>query len=308
MKKNIRVLLVLALVLSISFLSCKKDRDSDSSTDLATHADDQSGVAAGTDDIALDANNIAATFNAFGKVEAVANLPCNATATLDSTTTTKTITVVYNGANCPGTRNRVGTVVLSMPILQRWGDVGAVLTIETQSLTITRLVDNKSISISGSMIITNVSGGRVINLTTGSPAIIHDITSPGLTVTFDNGTQRNWQVAKRRTFTYDGGIVITTEGTHTEAGISNISEWGTNRYGNPFTASITASMVIRQDCSFRLVSGQITHQGALGTVVATFGLDATGNTTGCPGLTGNYYFKAVWTGNNGNVRTVIRPY
>lgn len=308
-KINIRLFLAASIALSVSFMSCKKDKESDNNTDLATHSDDQSRVSSGTDDIATDANDAAGSFSAFGRVNGVATvLPCNATATLDSTATLRRITVVYNGNNCQQTRNRVGTVVLTMPLTQHWGDVGAVLNIETQSLVITRLVDNKSITINGSMTVTNFTGGRVIDLTAGSQPIIHDIVSPGISVTFDNASHRDWQVSKRRTFSYDAGIVISTAGTHSEAGITNISEWGTNRFGNPFTSAITAPMVIRQDCSWRLVSGQITHQGTLGNVVATFGLDANGNTTTCPGLTGTYYFKSVWTGANGNVRTVIRPY
>lgn len=307
MKMNLRLVLAAAMVLSVSLISCKKDRNTDTNTDLATHADDQNAVSSGTDDVANDANDVAGGFAAFGKVEGVTNLPCNATATLDTVGTDKRITVVYNGTNCQGTRNRVGTVILTMPLSQHWGDVGAVLTINTQSLVITRLVDNKSITINGSMTITNTSGGRVVLMGSGSSPIVHDITSPGITVTFDNGSHRDWQVSKRRTFTYDNGIVISTIGTHSEGGSNNISEWGTNRFGNAFTASITDPMVIRQDCNWRLTSGQITHEGALGTAVATFGLDATGNPTTCPG-TGHYYFKAVWTGNNGNVRTIIRPY
>ncbi|MFT3908769.1 MAG: hypothetical protein QM737_05045 [Ferruginibacter sp.] len=303
---NIRLVLAVAMVLSVSLISCKKDRNNDN-TDLATQSDDQNAVAAGTDDIANDANDIAGSNSAFGKVEGVTNI-CNTTATLDTVGALKRLTIVYNGNNCQDTRRRVGTVVLTMPLAQHWGDQGAVLTIETQSLVITRLVDNKSITINGTMTVTNTSGGRVVLLTTGSSAIVHNIASPGITVTFDNGSHRDWQVSKRRTFTYDGGIVIKTEGTHSAGGLDNISEWGTNRFGNAFTASITAPMIIRQDCSWRLTSGQITHDGALGTVVATFGLDATGNVTSCPGLGGNYYFKAVWTGNNGNVRTIIRPY
>jgi len=67
-------------------------------------------------------------------------------------------------------------------------------------------------------------------------------------------------------------------------------------------------MIIRQDCSWRLTDGQITHQGAQGTGVATFGLNSAGIPQGCPGITDTYYFKVVWTGNNGNVITLIYPY
>ena len=61
MKMNIRLVLAVAMVLSISLISCKKDRNNDN-TDLATHSDDESRVASGTDDVANDANDVAGGF------------------------------------------------------------------------------------------------------------------------------------------------------------------------------------------------------------------------------------------------------
>ena len=190
-----------------------------------------------------------------------------------------------------------------MPAGIRWKNAGAAITVSVQNLKITRVRDNKSITINGTKTITNVSGGRVWNMGSGDTRI-HDIASSGIEVTFDNGTTRTWQISKHRVFTYDDGIVITTTGTHTDGGITGISEWGTNRFGNPFVTSISAPMTIRQDCEFRLVSGEVTTQRLIANVVTTFGLDATGNPTSCPGSGGSYYLKIVWTGTNGVVRTV----
>lgn len=313
MKKRSSMLLLMTMAVAFFFTSCKKtDATADGNTNIATQSDDQSRFASGMDDVANDANDIAGSypeFNGRGSVvsDVVTNIPCNATAVLDSTGSVRRVTVTYNGPNCNQTRSRTGVVVITLPLTQHWGDVGAVLTISSQDLRITRLADNKSITINGTTTVTNVTGGRIINLAAVAP-IIHDIASSSMSVTFDNGTHRDWNISKRRTFTYDNGIVITTNGTHTENTVTNISEWGTNRFGNAFTASITSPMIIRQDCSFRLVNGQVTHQGALGSLVATFGLDANGNPTACPGLTAPYYFKAVYTGNNGIVRTIIYPY
>jgi hypothetical protein len=137
--------------------------------------------------------------------------------------------------------------------------------------------------------------------------ITHAITSNGLSITFDDGAQRNWQVAKQRVFTYNNGIVITASGTHTEGTVTNVAEWGTNRFGNSFTTSTIDPLVVRQDCNGRLTSGKLRHvtQGFNATV--TFGLDAQGNPTGCPG-TAAYYFKLVWTGPGGLSHTYILPY
>lgn len=316
MKKNMRLIIAAAFLLSISFVSCKKtDTGIDNNTDLAIHSDDQSRVAAETDAVANDANASIEQFAAFGGKYTTSNsstssLICGATAVLDSTATDRRITITYDGTNCGGTRTRTGIVVLTIPLTSRWRDMGAVLTVNVQNLRIVRLRDNKSITINGIETITNTSGGRLFDLpTAGAGATrIHDIASAGVTVTFDDGTQRTWQIAKRRTFTYDNGFVLTTEGTHTDGTITGISEWGTNRFGNAFVAAITQPMVIREDCSYRLVSGQVTHQRLFANVVTTFGLDSAGNPTSCPANLGTYYFKTVWTGVNGVVRTVIYPY
>ncbi len=309
MTNKFRLVLIAITAISITFSSCKKSSvQSDWANEFKTHTDDQSRVSSETDEVFNDANAIIDATGAFnGRVEGLNSVICNATAVLDSTLTLRRITVTYNGLNCAGSRSRTGVILLTIPLSQHWGDVGAVLTANIQNLAITRVSDNKSIVINGTHIITNVTGGRLRDLATIG-TIIHDISSNGMTITFDDGSQRVWQVAKRRTFTYNNGIVISTVGTHTDGATTGIAEWGSNRFGNAFTAAITQPMVIRQDCDFRLVSGQITHQRLVADVVVTFGLDSNGDISSCPGIGSSYYFKLVWTSATGVVRTFILPY
>jgi len=234
------------------------------------------------------------------------NIICDATVAFDTTADPLTATITYNGTNCLGTRTRTGVVVLSMAKGVHWKDANAAINVTFQNFKVTRLSDNKSITINGTMTYTNVSGGLLINLASLG-TVTHSITSSNMSVTFDDNTQRTWQVAKERTFSYDNGVVISTSGTHTDGSVTHIAEWGTNRLGHTFTSSTVEPIVIRQDCNWRVVSGQIKHTTALVTAVATFGLDAAGNATSCPG-TGHYYFKIVWTGPGGNSLTLIMPY
>lgn len=94
---------------------------------------------------------------------------------------------------------------------------------------------------------------------------------------------------------------------HNQNNISGIAEWGTNRFGNDFTTAITHPLVLKQDCSFRLGSGKVEHATSHFNASVTFGLDAGGAPTGCPGPN-PYYMKIVWTGPAGNTRTAILPY
>lgn len=309
MQSKIRSIAVISLIMAISIVSCKKSDTSttttDTTTELTAQTDDQSNVSSTSDAVENDVNLFVDANTSFnGRMEGIEGMPCNATAVADSSNSIKRITITYNGTNCAGNRTLTGVVVISMPIGTHWKDAGAVLTINTQNLKVTRLSDSKSIVINGSKTITNVTGGRLSELS--SKTITHTIIGAD-SITFDNGKQRIWQVAKQRVFTYNNGAVITTTGTHTDAGVSGIAEWGTNRFGNAFVTAISQPLVIRQDCDFRLVSGTVIHSKLVADVTVTFGLDATGTPTACPG-TGTYYFKAVWQGVNGVTKTIILPY
>lgn len=316
------------------FFACKKDNSanggsSNNQNELQTQADDQAQVSDEDEAVTNDVNTalysqaslagngavsegdgsttVNGTTQSNGITGPITGLICDATVVVNTSTDPKTVTITYNGTNCWGNRKREGVVVISIPAGVHWGDKGAAVTISIQDLKITRMRDKKSIVLNGTKTITNVSGGLLINLAS-LQTITHTIAGE-LSITFESGKQRAWAVSKQRVFTYDNGIVITTTGTHTDSlGNSNVAEWGTNRFGVTFESLISQPKVIRQDCDFRLVSGQNTILRSDNiTTVVTYGLDANGEPTSCPG-TGTYYFKAVVTTANGTSYTIIFPY
>jgi len=311
MQINFRLLSVATLTTIATLTACTKNSVSikfplqDNSNEVSTHSDDQNSVSDDMDGVTNDINVAVESSTSFsgGRVADMKNI-CNATATYDSVSNPRKITIVYNGSNCYGTHTRTGTVVLSMAAGVRWNAPGAALTVSFQNVKITRALDNKFIILNGSQTFTNVSGGLLVNLPT-LQSITHTIASSNLSITFDDNTQRTWNVARQRVYTYNNGIVATITGTHTSGSNTNIAEWGTNRFGHSFTTSITQPLVIRQDCNFRLTAGQVKHEG-FATVTATFGLDANGNPTSCPG-TGHYYFRIDWNGIAG-AQQLIFPY
>jgi len=292
------------------FTACKKETSpagNDNTAEVSAQSDDQARFSSEVDAVANDADlALESSSNFTGRVNGAQSIICDASLAFDTVSNPRKITVTYNGSNCWGTRTRTGVVILSMAQGVHWKDAGAALTVTFQNFKVTRVIDNKSITINGSQTYTNVSGGLLITLPT-LQTITHTITSSNMSITFDDNTQRNWQVAKQRVFTYSNGVIITSSGTHTDGNTTNIAEWGTNRFGNAFASATVQPLVIRQDCDFRLVSGAVRHTTPSVTATATFGLDATGSPTSCPG-TGHYYFKVVWTGVNGSSATVILPY
>ncbi len=285
--------------------SCKKDSNSSNSTDTATEAttqaDDQNFYTTESDAITDDANaSLSISGGSYNETPAgvqtpVLALSCDATIVVDTTSNPRTITITYSGTSCDARRTRTGTVVISFSPNFKWGDANAQITMQFVNVKITRILDEKSITINGTRTVTNVSGGLLKNLATlGS--IEHQIDDTNMSITFDNGKQRTWETHMTRTFTYDNGMVISTEGTVS----------GQNRFGDDFSTTTEAPMVVKQSCDFRLVSGEVKHVGPKVTTDATFGLDIDGNpVNSCPLV---FYMKVVWTGPNGNTLSAILPY
>jgi len=230
---------------------------------------------------------------------------CDATITTDTANGLRQLVITYNGANCWGNRIRTGVVTISIPVGTRWRDKGAVVTVDIQNLKITRVRDHKTITLNGTYTFTNVSGGLLRDLASLG-TITHTISASDVTIQFADSATRTWSVAKQRVFTYNNGVVITTTGTHSDGTNSNVSVWGTNRYGNSFETLIVQPMVIMQSCDWRLTSGETETIRPAVTLDITYGLDSSGNPTSCPG-SGYYYYKAVWT-IGGKTYTFIAPY
>jgi hypothetical protein len=312
-------------------MSCSKNNNSSTSnaTTVQTQADDQAMVSNESDIMASDINTALSSSSSINGestnvirsgivgvnsinetmgVDSISNsLICDATIAIDTTVNPRTITITYNGTNCWGNRTRTGSVVVSIATGTHWMDANAVVTVAVQNLTITRLIDGKTIILNGTRTFTNVSGGSMTDLATLG-TITHTV-SDNLSITFADNLIRTWQVSKQRVYTYNDGIVLTTTGTHSDGVNTNVAEWGLNRFGTAFESLITVPKVFRQDCDFRLVSGQnvILRADSLNTTI-TYGLDATGLATSCPG-SGNYYLEATWTFPNGKSTTpIILPY
>lgn len=318
--------MLLATVITATGLivACTKNNSTGSSgnnsngitaAEVQTQSDDNTQVSNEMDAVGDDVNNslnasptFSGTITAGGGGSRDLDLGiCDATITTDTANGLREIIITYNGVNCRGNRTRTGVVVISIPVGVRWRDSGAVVRVSIQNLKITRVRDQKTITLNGTYTYTNVTGGLLKDLATlGS--ITHTIAADSVTILFADSATRIWSVAKQRVFTYNDGIVATTTGTHSDGTNNNVAIWGTNRFGNSFETRITQPMVIAQSCDFRLTSGQTeTIRPAL-TLTITYGLDANGDPTGCPG-DGYYYYKAVWVLNSsGKTYTWIAPY
>ena len=332
--KNLRHLLFATTLIGLLFTACKKSSSDSSSsttsnTDLQTQSDDEARVytettAAINDENAAMVGESSVTGAGFASAARFGvaldggnggngnwtGLLCNATVTIDSTDNPRTITITYNGKTADSLRSRTGSIVISIAQGVHWSEAGAVVTVNFNKLAITRLLDNKTITFNGTHTYTNVSGGSLVTLTSDvATPITHTITSSNMSITFDNGTTRTWSVARQRVFSYSGGIVITETGTYTDGSLQGVSEWGTNRFGNSFTAQIASPLVVSGSCGFQLTSGTHVLTTVGGVLTLTYGLNANGAVaSSCPALGSFYYFQLVWAGAGGKTYTFVLPY
>lgn len=316
MKKYSSYLLALGLTAGLFLTSCKKENtsgtDDTNATELQAQSDDQSQVSSDMDDVTNDVDasieNDGGSYTGKPIGLPLPNLKCDFSVAFDtaSTANPKTITITYaaNGT-CTTLRNtRSGKVVISFSDGFRWGNPGAYFTVNYQDLKITRKRDSKSITLNGTVTHTNVSGGLLRNLANATTPIVHELKSSNMSITFNNGATRTWSIAKRRTFTYDGGIVVSVSGIRTET--DGVAEWGANRFGNNFTTTIISPLVIKQTWDFRLASGKVKHEVGARSVTATFGLDANG--VALAAYQALLYMKVEWVGANSQAGTAILLY
>src|SRR5580692_9020246 len=200
--KHLQRLFFDTTISGLLFFACKKsDPDisssSTSSTELQTQSDDEARVSTESNDAFNDANaamigetsvsgasyasaarfGVAVDGGNGGIGNVLPGLLCNATVTVDSTSNPRTITITYNGKTADSLRTRTGSIVISIAQGVHWSEAGAVVTVSFNSLAITRLVDNKTITFNGTHTYTNVSGGSLITLTSSSATpITHTIT------------------------------------------------------------------------------------------------------------------------------------
>jgi hypothetical protein len=224
------------------------------------------------------------------------------------------ITITYNGAECNGVINRLGTITITLLDYTqgaRWKSAGATLQVAYLNLVVTNIVSGASYTLNGTHYLTNVTVCLAYQVMDGSVTgtVAHKHITDNFTVTFANGTQKTWSARRTRTFTGAGILsvrTVTLAGDTSINGESNVEIWGTNRNGDAFSSSLIVPIASNNVCGYyHPVSGEYTHFVANRTVDVLFGV----NSAGLPitGATCAFGYKITYTV-NGNVQTKIDSY
>ena len=122
-----------------------------------------------------------------------------------------------------------------------------------------------------------------------------------MSITFPNGAVRTWTVNRSRSWTSSADNHTFTVGVSSIDGTNNVTETGTNRFGDQFTNSITSPIMANNNCAYRPYTGEFHHQLASRMSTVLFGTDPSGvqqnSATNC-GSFGTYGYYITYTNSN----------
>jgi len=261
-KNLIQLAAILVFAIALTFTSCKKDNLDQGTADPAS-----------LEQLSADENNVENIMNEAegdissvlsnngGSFKSTAWLPCNATVdSLAILNDTVTVYITYDGLNCNGTRNRTGKIEIKKKVGTHWEQAGATVIYKFIDFTVTRIANNKSVTLNGTKTFINVNGGHRWQVGTTITSYVEKA-SGSMQASFDNGTYRTWNVARQLTYTGTlGQLILTIDGFGAAGEYQNLVTWGTNRQGEEFFTQISQSVVCRQACGWDPVSGIKIHQ------------------------------------------------
>lgn len=249
--------LFLMAALALALTGCQKDPNPDppqtnGSTSVQQLSQDDNQVQNIDDDVNLDVEAMMSG----GGTKSTTWLPCNVT--IDSTNVvndTITYYITYHGLNCQETLYRTGQVEVKKHVGTQWYMPGATVMVKIINLSVTRVATGKTIIINGVKTHVNVTGGLLIQLGFGINHIVHR-THGFMTVLFDDGSDRTWNIARRCVYTGTlGQFVIGIDGFGQVGEYTNLVTWGVARNGDQFFISIPQPVHHRQVCNFHPCDG-----------------------------------------------------
>jgi len=306
--------LLIILLLSVSLLACKKEKESENTADPQTvqQTDDTQNLKNESDDSNSDIQTALENFpelngGRVAQTDSISHPICGCTIDA-SQRSSRIITLNFDGINPCGSpsRTRAGSIRFQLVQGNNWRSAGAVIEINYQNYKVTRLRDNKSITINGTKHLTNVRGTNWIGFLAFTDSLLYKERGINLTATFDGGAQSTFSIArltqwKRYRVGISPHIEFKAMGDTVIDGQANTDTWGLSRFGYVFTNSYQNQLVSNTYCQvWRPVAGSINHRSNNNLVNITYGVNQEGNPTQ---TTCAYGWKLSWQisgGRNGS--------
>lgn len=298
-----------AVAIAITFTACKKNEDGPGD-DLKV-GNDNAKVQADLDD-AISIVDDAFSQTSMARLaapqdgESVQAISiCGGSIDTSQLQAQKLVTITFDNSTVCNNRIRGGTITAKLTSGNRWKDQNSVLLLTFSNYKVTFVTTNQMYTYNGTKTIKNLSGGLIRNLSNSQQMVDHKVRG-NMTVTFDDGTQRNWWVARRNVYDFNGGDFRLTSGGDTIIDSVAVAMGGVNRLGQDFINQAPTPIVVLQSCGWaRPVDGIRIHKYGSRVVTVRFGVDQTGNPAGgsCA-----YGYKVEWVRLNGATGTAVIAY
>ena len=224
----------------------------------------------------------------------------------------------FNGTVIPGTcRKRTGTITVDLLNASRWIEPGATLRIRFTNFKVENICRNRSITINGDRLTTNVNGGNLFKLSITPGFILrHRIRTGtiGIEATFTDSSGSKtavWNVAKSTSISFSlnpNKYRFEYVGDTTINNIQKTAAWGTTRFGRNYQTVYSSSILANTFCKlWRPTSGLVAHTVGNQTVQVVYGLNSSGTPVGLNDCA--THFKIYWTNSASvsNSRLVAYP-
>jgi hypothetical protein len=313
--KNPLKMYKLLFVVSISILSlysCKKDA---AGSDMTQHNEDNSNIKSEFDNNNNDANELMNNVSGFKKTAGVSSSDlCGAT--IDSShakDAIPTLYINYDGTSiCPNpARKKSGQIKIELINGKKWHqqDAQMRITYNAYKVIFTNL-SNRSIQLSGTKILTNKQAFEFWDIITkGTLSFTYTERATNMNVSFSDGSSAIWNSAREVKWLYTAKtnqIDITVDGDSVK-GAQKTESWGVNRFGSPFTTTISQPWQSNTSCGlWAPIKGKATMVTPNFEFDITLGTDKDGKqiSTGCASHF-NLDWKVISTGKSGSS---ILPY
>jgi hypothetical protein len=281
-----KALIVMVGLAATTLTSCKKSSTAaDDSISTKDANSISNGMSSTSDDAASAAGQVSSYKSLMGLNNSGGNLLVGATITDTSSTG---IVITYDGSTACNGIVRSGTVTITNTGGIPWHEAGAQLTVTYDNVTFYDQITQYTYKLNGSHTITNVTGGLAWKVAAGlapNTTVTHQIKSSNMSITFPNGvTQTNWTVNRIRSWTSTGTLITVTLSGSSATG--NVTETGTNRFGDQFINTISSPIMGNSGCLWRPYTGTWTHQVSTRTATVQFGSNLSGQIVGsattCP--------------------------
>ena len=311
---NFKTAFTLVCCLSLFSVACKKVTSDVLVTDevqASVQSDDDEMFQAETESADDDINNTlssSARFCGVGNVFLGGSFLPPDVDTSNPGNIANRIVFTFNGT-IHGCRKRTGTITVDLLYATKWIEPGATLRIKFTNFKIEDVCKNRSVTINGERLNTNVSGGNLFKLSINPSSVLHHrirTGSIGIESTFTDSSGSKtavWNVAKSKkaTFTINPNKYnFELAGDTTINAKANTAAWGTTRFGKSYQTVYTSSIKANTHCKvWRPTAGLVAHTVGAQTVQVVFGLNAQGSPVGLSDCA--THFKVYWTNTTTNV-------